>query len=108
MRVAVRDGLALVLGSGTFLAGLVLFVWNERDACRKASAFGEAERAVVSLSAATIDPAKVGLPVSVFVAVETADHSGDWLKRFADVVAARQSDQRAAAWLDSPEGRPYP
>src|ERR1700733_3688360 len=32
---------------------------------------------------ATIDPAKVGLPVSVFVAVETADHSGDWLKRFA-------------------------
>jgi len=36
---------------------------------------------------ATIDPAKVGLPVSVFVEVETADHSGDWLKRFADVVA---------------------
>src|SRR5579872_3606774 len=35
---------------------------------------------------ATIDPAKIGLPVSVFVAVETADHSGDWLKRFADVV----------------------
>ena len=33
---------------------------------------------------AVIDPAKVGLPVSVFVAVETADHSGDWLKRFAD------------------------
>ena len=36
---------------------------------------------------AVIDPAKVGLPVSVFVAVETADHSGDWLKRFAEVVA---------------------
>jgi Lrp/AsnC family transcriptional regulator len=36
---------------------------------------------------ATIDPAKIGLPVSVFVAVETADHSGDWLKRFAEVVA---------------------
>jgi Lrp/AsnC family transcriptional regulator, cysteine-sensing transcriptional activator len=35
---------------------------------------------------AIIDPAKVGLPVSVFVEVETADHSGDWLKRFADVV----------------------
>ena len=35
---------------------------------------------------ATIDPAKVGLPVSVFVAVETADHSADWLKRFAEVV----------------------
>ena len=36
---------------------------------------------------ATIDPAKVGLPVSVFVAVETADHSSAWLQRFADVVA---------------------
>jgi Lrp/AsnC family transcriptional regulator len=36
---------------------------------------------------ATIDPGKIGLPVSVFVAVETADHSSDWLKRFADVVS---------------------
>jgi Lrp/AsnC family transcriptional regulator len=36
---------------------------------------------------ATIDPAKVGLPVSVFVEVEAADHSGDWLTRFAGVVA---------------------
>jgi Lrp/AsnC family transcriptional regulator, cysteine-sensing transcriptional activator len=35
---------------------------------------------------ATIDPTKVGLPVSVFVAVETADHSSDWLQRFAGVV----------------------
>jgi Lrp/AsnC family transcriptional regulator len=37
---------------------------------------------------ATIDPTKVGLPVSVFVEVETADHSGDWLKRFAEVVTS--------------------
>src|SRR5690242_3933911 len=36
---------------------------------------------------ATIDPAKVGLPVAVFVEVEAADHSGEWLKRFAEVVA---------------------
>ncbi len=36
---------------------------------------------------ATIDPVKIGLPVSVFVAVETADHSSDWLQRFADNVA---------------------
>ena len=35
---------------------------------------------------AVVDPAKVGLPVSVFVEVETSDHSGDWLKRFAEVV----------------------
>jgi len=36
---------------------------------------------------AVIDPAKVGLGVSVFVCVETADHSAEWLTRFADVVA---------------------
>ncbi len=36
---------------------------------------------------AVIDPAKVGLGVSVFVCVETADHSAEWLARFADVVA---------------------
>lgn len=36
---------------------------------------------------AVIDPAKVGLPVSVFVEVETADHSGAWLARFAEVIA---------------------
>jgi Lrp/AsnC family transcriptional regulator len=36
---------------------------------------------------ATIDPAKIGLPVAVFVEVEAADHSADWLTRFAQVVA---------------------
>jgi Lrp/AsnC family transcriptional regulator len=36
---------------------------------------------------AVLDPAKVGLPVSVFVAVETSDHSSDWLGRFARVIA---------------------
>jgi len=36
---------------------------------------------------AVLDPAKVGLAVSVFVAIETADHSADWLARFAGVVA---------------------
>jgi Lrp/AsnC family transcriptional regulator len=36
---------------------------------------------------AVLDPAKIGVPVSVFVAVETADHSSSWLERFAAVVA---------------------
>jgi Lrp/AsnC family transcriptional regulator len=45
------------------------------------------QEGVIRGRVATIDPAKVGLPVSVFVAVETADHSGDWLNRFAEVVA---------------------
>jgi len=36
---------------------------------------------------AVLDPAKIGVPVTVFVAVETADHSAQWLERFAAVVA---------------------
>lgn len=36
---------------------------------------------------AVLDPAKIGVPVSVFVAVETSDHSSSWLERFAAVVA---------------------
>src|SRR5689334_19846981 len=35
---------------------------------------------------AVLDQAKVGLPVSVFVEVQTSDHSSEWLKRFADVL----------------------
>ncbi len=44
------------------------------------------EAGIILRRVAVIDPAKVGLPVSVFVAVETADHSGDWLERFDDIV----------------------
>jgi Lrp/AsnC family transcriptional regulator len=36
---------------------------------------------------AVLDPTKVGLPVSAFVAVETADHSSGWLQNFAQVVS---------------------
>ncbi len=42
---------------------------------------------VIAGRIAVLDPAKIGLPVSVFVALETADHSADWLERFAKVVA---------------------
>lgn len=45
------------------------------------------EAGVILRRVAVVDPAKVGLPVSVFVEVETADHSADWLTRFAEVVA---------------------
>jgi Lrp/AsnC family transcriptional regulator len=37
---------------------------------------------------AIVDPEKVGLATTVFVSIETGDHSQDWLKRFADVVGA--------------------
>ena len=35
---------------------------------------------------ALLDQAKIGLPVSVFVEVQTSDHSSEWLKRFAEVL----------------------
>ncbi len=42
---------------------------------------------IITKRVALLDPDKVGLPVSVFVAVETTDHSSEWLARFAAVVA---------------------
>ncbi|MGH7041653.1 MAG: Lrp/AsnC family transcriptional regulator, partial [Acetobacteraceae bacterium] len=42
---------------------------------------------IIQRRVAVIDPAKVGLGVTVFVCVETADHSAAWLARFAEVVA---------------------
>jgi Lrp/AsnC family transcriptional regulator len=41
---------------------------------------------IIQRRVAILDPEKVGLPVSVFVAIETADHSAEWLGRFANVI----------------------
>lgn len=43
---------------------------------------------VITKRVALIDPEKVGFGITVFVSVETGDHSQDWLKNFADVVNA--------------------
>jgi Lrp/AsnC family transcriptional regulator len=43
---------------------------------------------VIKGRVAVLDQQALGLPVSVFVSVETSDHSADWLKRFAELVAA--------------------
>jgi Lrp/AsnC family transcriptional regulator len=45
---------------------------------------------IITKRVALIDPEKIGLPVSVFVEVETADHSGAWLARFAEVIAGME------------------
>jgi Lrp/AsnC family transcriptional regulator len=37
---------------------------------------------------AVVDQDKVGLGVTVFVSIETGDHSEEWLKHFAEVVGA--------------------
>jgi Lrp/AsnC family transcriptional regulator len=54
---------------------------------------------VILRRVALLDPAKVGLPVSVFVEIETADHSNDWLARFAEVI--EQSPEIVDAWRTS-------
>lgn len=46
------------------------------------------EAGIITGRIAVIDPAKIGLSVSVFVAVETADHSSAWLQHFAEVVGS--------------------
>jgi Lrp/AsnC family transcriptional regulator len=43
---------------------------------------------VIQKRVALIDQDKIGLGVSVFVSIETGDHSRDWLANFAHVVGA--------------------
>jgi len=43
---------------------------------------------VIQKRVAVVDQTKIGLGITVFVSVETGDHSQDWLDRFAKVVEA--------------------
>ena len=43
---------------------------------------------VIQRRVAVLDATKIGLPVSVFVAVETADHSAAWLEKFHAAVTS--------------------
>ena len=43
---------------------------------------------VILRRVALVDQNKIGLGISVFVSVESADHSEAWLKKFADAVSA--------------------
>jgi Lrp/AsnC family transcriptional regulator len=54
------------------------------------------EAGVIKARVAVLDADKLGLPVSVFVSVETADHSASWLARFAEVIAA--TPEVVGAW----------
>jgi Lrp/AsnC family transcriptional regulator len=44
------------------------------------------ESCVIARRVALIDPEKLGLNQTIFVAIRTRDHSAGWLKRFADAV----------------------
>jgi Lrp/AsnC family transcriptional regulator len=43
---------------------------------------------VIQKRVALIDPVKIGLGITVFVSVETGDHSQEWLGRFAEMASA--------------------
>ena len=44
--------------------------------------------AIILRRVALVDQNKIGLGISVFVSVESADHSESWLRTFADAVSA--------------------
>jgi Lrp/AsnC family transcriptional regulator len=54
------------------------------------------ETGIIRARIAVLDADKLGLPVSVFVSVETADHSAEWLARFAHTIAT--TPQIVGAW----------
>ncbi len=43
---------------------------------------------VITRRVALVDPDKIGLGITVFVSIETGDHSEDWLQQFAQTVSA--------------------
>ena len=54
------------------------------------------EAGVIRARVAVLDADKLGLPVSVFVSVETADHSASWLAAFAALV--EETPEIVGAW----------
>jgi Lrp/AsnC family transcriptional regulator len=54
------------------------------------------ETGIIKARVAVLDADKLGLPVSVFVSVETADHSSAWLERFAQAIAT--TPEIVGAW----------
>jgi Lrp/AsnC family transcriptional regulator len=45
-------------------------------------------KGIITRRVALVSPEKIGLGLTVFVAIETADHSAEWLSRFAETVSA--------------------
>jgi len=45
-------------------------------------------KGIITGRVALVSPEKIGLGLTVFVSIETSDHSTEWLSRFAETVAA--------------------
>jgi len=54
------------------------------------------EAGIIKARVAVLDADKLGLPVSVFVSIETADHSAGWLAKFAETV--QKTPEIVGAW----------
>ncbi|MBU6398085.1 MAG: Lrp/AsnC family transcriptional regulator [Rhodospirillales bacterium] len=54
------------------------------------------ETGIIKARVAVLDADKLGLPVSVFVSVETSDHSAAWLAKFHEVVT--NTPEIVGAW----------
>jgi Lrp/AsnC family transcriptional regulator len=54
------------------------------------------ETGIIRARVAVLDADRLGLPVSVFVSVETADHSAEWLQKFAETVTT--TPEIVGAW----------
>ncbi|OYV41713.1 MAG: transcriptional regulator, partial [Acidocella sp. 20-57-95] len=54
------------------------------------------ESGIILGRVAVLDADKLGLPVSVFVSIETADHSAEWLQAFATTIAT--TPEIVGAW----------
>ena len=46
------------------------------------------EDGIIKKRVALLDPQKIGMAMSVFVAIKTDQHNADWLRDFADQIAA--------------------
>jgi Lrp/AsnC family transcriptional regulator len=47
-----------------------------------------ASTGVIGRRVAVLDPQKIGMGLSVFIAIEAGDHTPEWLTRFAEAVTA--------------------
>ena len=70
------DTLVLIVGAGS--TGIRLLEEIESRAHLKLAVVGFVDD----------DPGKIGLGITVFVSIETGDHSQEWLNRFAELVGA--------------------
>ncbi|MET1026464.1 MAG: Lrp/AsnC family transcriptional regulator [Dongiaceae bacterium] len=85
-RIDARILMSLQADSAQAVADLAEAVGLSANACWRRVKRLE-ELGVIRGRVALLDPAKIGLGVTVFVSVRTNEHNEDWLRQFAEAVA---------------------